>query len=108
MSATVRIEATAHAALSAIARAKHVSLSEALSFAVEALRRQVFLESLNAGYAELREDSDAWAAEEAERAIWDRAIADGLEHEGRYPLERTSRTVRTVESKTRRRRARAK
>ena len=55
MSATVRIEARAHAALSAIARAKQLSLTEALSRAIEAYRREVFVADLSSDFAALRE-----------------------------------------------------
>src|SRR5262249_11872291 len=43
MAETVRIDPAAHATLTEIARAKHIPLTEALSRAVEAYRRQVFL-----------------------------------------------------------------
>lgn len=81
MAETVRIDPVAHAMLSEIARAKHVSLVDALSRAVEAYRREVFLEGLADDFATLRSDTKRWAAEESERAAWDTANADGLEHE---------------------------
>ena len=34
---------------------------------------------LNAGYAELKKDPEAWAEELAEEALWDRTLMDGLE-----------------------------
>jgi len=79
MAETVRIEPAAHAALASIARAKHLSLTEALTRAVECYRRDVFLESLAAGFDELRADPEAWASEQAERASWDATMNDGLD-----------------------------
>ena len=47
---------------------------------MEDLRRKRFFEELDAGYAALRADPEAWAAEELEvRALWDNTLADGLE-----------------------------
>jgi hypothetical protein len=81
MAETVRIDPTSHAALAEIARAKNIALSEALARAVAAYRREVFLEQMSAGFAALRADPKAWAQEQAERALWDDASADGLEDE---------------------------
>jgi hypothetical protein len=81
MAETVRIDPNAHATLAEIARAKHIPLTEALSRAVEAYRRQVFLEAVASGFEALRDDPEAWAEEQAERAPWEATSADGLEDE---------------------------
>ena len=81
MAETVRIDPTAHATLAEIARAKHIPLTEALSRAVEAYRREVFLEAVSSGFEALREDPEAWAEEQTERAPWEATSADGLEDE---------------------------
>lgn len=46
---------------------------------VEALRRQRFLDQVNAAYASLRADPRKWRDIEAERKAWDRTLGDGLE-----------------------------
>ncbi len=46
--------------------------------AIEQYRRQRFLEELNAGFAALRNDPEAWKEELEEREEWDRTLADGL------------------------------
>jgi predicted transcriptional regulator len=79
MAETVRIDPAAHAALTEIARAKHISLTEALTRAVETYRREVFLEAVAAGFAALRQDEAAWAEERGERDLWDTTLADGLD-----------------------------
>jgi hypothetical protein len=43
--------------------------------------RQSFLEGVNADFAALRNNPDAWRDEQAERAAWDRTLADGLKDE---------------------------
>lgn len=77
----VRIDPAAHAALSEVAKARGIPLAEAMRRAVELLRRELFIEQMNAGYAAMRADGDAWAEEQAERAVWDRTNVDGLDRE---------------------------
>ena len=81
MAETVRIDPATHAALSEIARAKHIPLTEALGQAVERYRRELFLESVASDFAALRADADAWGAEQAERRAWDSTDRDGLPDE---------------------------
>lgn len=49
-----------------------------LDEAVESLRRQRFLQELNAAYATLRADPRTWEAIEQERRAWDVTLPDGL------------------------------
>ncbi len=79
MAETVRIDPKTHAALKKIARAKHLSLTEALAQAVEAYRRQVFLQAMKAGYAALHDSPGDWHEELAERAAWETTTGDGLD-----------------------------
>jgi hypothetical protein len=78
---TIRIDPKSHAALADIARAKHIPLSEALARAVEAYRRELLIQAMDADYAALRADSRAWAQEQTERAAWETTNADGLQDE---------------------------
>jgi hypothetical protein len=52
--------------------------------AAEAYRRKLFFEQLNAGYAELRADPEAWAEHLAERELWDATLRDGLDPDERW------------------------
>lgn len=81
MAETVRIDPAAHIALAEIARAKHVSLTEALSRAVELYRREVFLEGVASDFVALRADAGAWSEEQAARSAWDATNDDGPERE---------------------------
>jgi hypothetical protein len=81
MAETVRIDPKTHAKLKKLARAKHLSLTEALARAVEAYRREVFLHEMQTGYAALQEDADGWSEELKERGAWEPTTADGLEDE---------------------------
>jgi hypothetical protein len=55
----------------------NIELSE--KDALEAQRRKDFLEAVAAGVEALRNDPEAWAEEQAERAEWETTSADGLE-----------------------------
>ncbi len=78
-SATVKLDAKTYAKLRETATETGESMIAVLAKAVENYRRQIFLEALNADFAALRSDTRAWKEELAERAVWDNALADGLE-----------------------------
>lgn len=66
---------------------------------IEEYRRKRFIEDLNASYAELRNDPEAWKAVETERALWDGTLMDGLpEDEIWDPESRTASFVKRRES----------
>jgi hypothetical protein len=54
-------------------------MTEILDKALDAYRRKLFFDEVNAGYAELRADSIAWAEHLAEREQWDATLMDGLD-----------------------------
>ena len=56
-----------------------VSLHEALDQAVKDQHDRKFWDAVNAGYAVLRADPEAWAEVEAERKLWDATLMDGLD-----------------------------
>ncbi|MEK6260325.1 MAG: toxin-antitoxin system protein [Planctomycetota bacterium] len=81
MSATVRITPESHRKLKSLAEDLGTSMPAVLEQAIEALRRQRFLEQASQAYGELRRDKKAWAAEQAERKAWDKTLKDGLDKE---------------------------
>ena len=54
-------------------------MAAVLEKAIERYRRQRFLEEANASYAALKANPTKWKEEIAERELWDRTNADGLE-----------------------------
>jgi predicted transcriptional regulator len=80
-SETVRIDPDTHAKLKELADLTGEPMTSLLGKAVEAYRRQRFLEGLNADFAALRANPEAWAEELAERELWDATLSDGLEAE---------------------------
>jgi predicted transcriptional regulator len=74
---TIRIDEATHRVLKRIALADGKPLHRVLAEAVEGLRRQRFLETVNHGYANARRGF-GWKGMLAERAEWDHTLADGL------------------------------
>ena len=52
---------------------------EAIHYLIAFKRDAQFWEQCDRGYRALRGDPDAWAAEQAERVLWDNTLSDGLE-----------------------------
>ncbi|HEV3436277.1 MAG TPA: hypothetical protein VG122_02895 [Gemmata sp.] len=75
---TIPISNTAQRTLVELAARTGQSPTAILDAAVEEYRRKIFFEAMNAGYAALRADPQAWADEQAERRTWDATNADGL------------------------------
>jgi len=75
---TVRISDTSRNVLRELAAQKGASMQTLLDKAIEAYRRQLFLEEINKAYAALREDPKAWSQVEKDRAAWDATLKDGL------------------------------
>jgi fructose-1,6-bisphosphatase/sedoheptulose 1,7-bisphosphatase-like protein len=78
---TVRIKTETHEQLKRIAECDGVSLTEALDRIVERARRQRIVDQANEVWAAMRADPVVWADYQAEVALFDGAIADGLPEE---------------------------
>jgi hypothetical protein len=50
-----------------------------LDHAIERYRRDKFLDDVNAAYASIRRERQAWNEEPAERSLWDKSLKDGLD-----------------------------
>jgi predicted transcriptional regulator len=76
---TIPISEMAHQILRELAEQTGQSMSDVLDKALDAYRRKLFFEQLNAGYAALRADPQAWAEELEQRKLWDATLTDGLD-----------------------------
>src|SRR5262245_45760859 len=76
---TVRLSASTHQKLKELAEQSGESMHVLLDKAVEEYRRHRFFEDLNAAYAALKNDPEAWKEELEERALWEVTLLDGLE-----------------------------
>jgi len=77
--AMIRISEPAHRILRQLAQQDHKPMQAILEQAIEAYRRQRFLEGLGADFAVLRENENEWKAEQQERSDWDDTLSDGDE-----------------------------
>ncbi len=55
------------------------SMQTIVENALEQYRRRLFLEGLNQDFKALKEDSEGWQEELAERSLWDNTLLDGAE-----------------------------
>ena len=76
---SISISETARRQLSELAEWSGVTLAEALERAVKGQYDRQFWAAVNAGYAALRADPEAWADVEAERQVREATLMDGLD-----------------------------
>ena len=77
-STTIRVHPETHRTLATLAKERRSSMQTVLREALEAYRREVFLQRTNEAYAELRKDPAGWAQYQKELKIWESAATDGL------------------------------
>jgi hypothetical protein len=82
--ANVAISETARQVLKDLARKTGQTELDILDKALDAYSRKLFLEQVNAGYAELQADSGAWSEHLGERKLWDATAMDGLDPNERW------------------------
>jgi hypothetical protein len=81
---TVPISEAGHRVLQELAEQTGQTMMEVLDKALDAYRRKVFFEGLQADYAALKADPEAWADELAERKLWETTLMDGLDANERW------------------------
>lgn len=79
--AIVRIDRQTDLVLTALAKQRNEDKKKVLAESVEMLRRESMLEALCEAYTELRDNPEAWAEEQAERAAWESTALAGLKNE---------------------------
>lgn len=76
---TVRISESSHRTLKDLADREGAPMQTVLDRAIENYRRAQFLDLLNQSFADLKKNSEEWAAEQQERNEWDGTTSDGIE-----------------------------
>jgi predicted DNA-binding protein len=76
----IRITPHSKAVLRALAKRQGKPMQAVLDEAIDHYRRDKFLDEVNAAYAALRTEPKAWKEEQAERALWDKTLGDGLKN----------------------------
>lgn len=75
----VRIDSVDKAVLEELAAKTGESTPRLLHRAVKSLKKELFFQQMNAAYTDIRNNSDAWDIEQKERALLDKAVADGMD-----------------------------
>jgi predicted transcriptional regulator len=83
-SATIRISDQSQHALRELSKESGESMQAIVDKAIKEYQRQRFLEAVNADYAALRADPEAWAEHQKELALWDCTLMDGLDPNERW------------------------
>ncbi len=76
---SVRVDRDTYDRLVELAREADIPLARLIARAIDVYDRVTMAEESNVAYARLREDPDAWADWQAELAIWDATLLDGLD-----------------------------
>lgn len=74
-----RISERTHRTLKQLAVESGRTFEQVIDDAVAVYERERLLTAINNGYAALRSDPEAWAAEQRERALWDGTLTDGTD-----------------------------
>jgi predicted transcriptional regulator len=78
-SRTVRVKKETHEILRNLAAKADTTIVAVLEEAVREYHRKKYWEEVDAGYARLRADPEAWAEYQEEIRAWDCTLMDGLE-----------------------------
>jgi hypothetical protein len=95
---TVRISETSHQILKEVADQTGQTMMAVLDMALDAYRRKLFFDQVNAGYSELRADPEAWAKHLAERKLLDATLLDGLDPDEHWTQDGGCSTSKDVNS----------
>ncbi len=74
----IRISPRSKAVLRTLAKQEGKPMQAVLDEAIEHYQRDKFLDDVNAAFTNLRSNPKAWKEEQAERALWDKTLNDGL------------------------------
>ena len=97
MSVTIRIPQTAHDTSRRLAADRKRSIGQVIADALERYEEEEWWDAVDASYARLRDDPVASAEYDAEMAIWDTALLDGLEE---WPYERVEELRASLDKET--------
>lgn len=79
MSTTLRVSDELHHRIAHLAKTRGQRLQDIIGQAIDALERAQFWDDFDASWQRIRNDPEQWAQVQAERAVWDRTLKDGLE-----------------------------
>ncbi len=75
--ANVRVSDNLHQTLRRLATIQGKSMQVIIEQAVEEHRRKMFMTEMNAAFQALKDNPEAWQAEQDERKLWEQTLMDG-------------------------------
>jgi len=81
MSKLVRVSDESYSKLNSITKATGISRQDILDAALKQWEKDTLLRQANDAYAAMQQNSEEWAEEQRELALWDVTLKDGLEDE---------------------------
>lgn len=76
---SIRVEKSTHDQLTRLARAQGRSMTQIVGEAIARYEEELFWQRAREGYERIHADPNHRAALDAEMALWDTALADGLD-----------------------------
>ncbi len=81
MTKLVRMGVDTYEKLTQLSKKSGISKQRVLDMALERYKRDQIMDEANRAYEAIKKDPAAWKEELDERALWDIALADGLDDE---------------------------
>ena len=78
-STTLRVSTELHQRIANLAKTRGERLQDIIGQAIALMEREQFWDDVDASWDRIRNDSEQWAGVQAERAVWDRTLKDGLD-----------------------------
>ncbi len=98
MAVQVRVNEETHAIIRDLAKESGESMQRIIDKAVERYKRELFLESLNEDFKNLRENETEWACELEERRLWENTLLDGVEKRAMFTGAKSGSSILTRRS----------
>jgi predicted transcriptional regulator len=78
-STTLRVSTELHHRIAMLANSRGQRMQDIIAQAIDAWEQTLFWEEFDASWERIRNDPEQWAQVQADRAVWDRTLKDGLE-----------------------------
>jgi predicted transcriptional regulator len=78
-STTLRVSTELHDRIAHLAKARGQRMQDVIDQAIDAWERALFWQEFESSWERIRSDPEQWAQVQAERAVWDRTLKDGID-----------------------------
>jgi predicted transcriptional regulator len=81
MSTTLRVSDELHDKIAQLAKARGQRMQDIIDQAIDAWERALFWDEFNSSWEQVHNDPERWAQVQADRAVVDRTVKDGIERD---------------------------